>query len=371
MGEGLFTGKGSFSHTNESLLAAVRVRHGAMQWFDAQSAADAPGVIAMGVGSGLCRAPSSVRNPRRLYHGRIQTNSAFDAMSAAARRAAETLDAAYVLQTQGLFNGRRDGHPFFIYTDYTELANRHANRAYRVAPRSWLARERGLYDEAERIFAGSRAARESLVVDYGVPEARTSLVHTGLNVGFPTVMPERGPGVRVLFVGVDWERKGGPDMLAAFKILRRESPTAELRVVGPQIPRNAPPGVSFLGRMSPAEVCEQLREATVFCLPARHEPAGIAYSEASAWGLPVVATTAGNIPDRVVHERTGLLVAPGDHQAIAEALLDLARDEGLRRRLGEAGRAYTLSRFTWERIAEVMHEEMSPHLQAVAPSGER
>ena len=74
--------------------------------------------------------------------------------------------------------------------------------------------------------------------------------------------------------------------------------------------------------------------------PARSEGLGVALLEAAGAGLPVVATRVGGVPEAVVDGRTGLLVEPGDLDALAEALLRLLGDADLRRRMGAEGRAW-------------------------------
>ena len=71
-----------------------------------------------------------------------------------------------------------------------------------------------------------------------------------------------------------------------------------------------------------------------------------------AAGLPVVSTTAGGTPEVVEDAVTGVLVPPGKAAQLTEALLRLAKDPALRRRMGEAGRARALERFTEERMLE-------------------
>jgi glycogen(starch) synthase len=110
--------------------------------------------------------------------------------------------------------------------------------------------------------------------------------------------------------------------------------------------------VQYVGKVPLRTLPRYLAAASVFCLPAHHEPAGIAYSEAAAWGLPVIASTAGDIADRVLDGRTGYLVAPGDVDALHDALLRLAADPPLRVTLGRAGRTHVLANFTWPRVAE-------------------
>src|SRR4029453_12931760 len=81
--------------------------------------------------------------------------------------------------------------------------------------------------------------------------------------------------------------------------------------------------------------------------PRRREPFGLVAAEAMAVGLPVVAARVGGLPD-VVGTDAGVLVAPEDPEALAQAILDLARDETRRSASGHAGRARVESRFTLE-----------------------
>lgn len=102
---------------------------------------------------------------------------------------------------------------------------------------------------------------------------------------------------------------------------------------------------------------EQLAEwyaaADLFCLPSRDLPNdmegfGIVHLEAASYGLPVVATKTGGVGEAVMHGTTGILVPPGDIQALADALQELLNDPLKRRTLGDAGRARVLADFRWE-----------------------
>jgi glycosyltransferase involved in cell wall biosynthesis len=74
----------------------------------------------------------------------------------------------------------------------------------------------------------------------------------------------------------------------------------------------------------------------IFVLPSLEEGLSTALIAAMAAGLAVVASMTGGIPD-VVSSGTGILVAPGDHEALSRAIMTLMHDEGLRRSMGDAG----------------------------------
>ena len=110
--------------------------------------------------------------------------------------------------------------------------------------------------------------------------------------------------------------------------------------------------VKLLGHVPWQELTEWYRRATVFVMPSYYETFGISVVEAMAFGLPVVATTAGGLPEVVEDGVTGILVPPGEPEALAEGILCLLRDPKMRNRMGQAGRERVLAEFTVERVVE-------------------
>jgi glycosyltransferase involved in cell wall biosynthesis len=106
--------------------------------------------------------------------------------------------------------------------------------------------------------------------------------------------------------------------------------------------------VRFLGEVPHEQVPEVLQGLDIFAMPSTYEGFGVAALEAEAMEVPVVASRIHGIPDVVVDGETGLLVPPRDRQALASALEHLATDGDLRRRLGQAGRAFVAEHYSWE-----------------------
>ena len=105
------------------------------------------------------------------------------------------------------------------------------------------------------------------------------------------------------------------------------------------------------------------------------EGLGTSLLEAMACGKPVVATRIGGVPDVVKDGVTGLLVPPGDSRALAEAVLTLLRDDGLRRRMGEAGRRRVEQLFDQRRlikdVEQLYAQVLNPSTRAAAfPRGD-
>lgn len=113
----------------------------------------------------------------------------------------------------------------------------------------------------------------------------------------------------------------------------------------------APPGsVVVRGPVGDAELAAAYARASCFALPSRYEGYGIAFAEALAWGLPVVACAVGPVP-ALVGPGAGLLVTPGDHAALAAALARLMDDQALRTQMAAAALARAAELPTWEQCA--------------------
>jgi glycosyltransferase involved in cell wall biosynthesis len=154
-----------------------------------------------------------------------------------------------------------------------------------------------------------------------------------------------GP-LRLLFVGGDFVRKGGQELLAA---VARLGPGFELDIVSNDEVEGAatgrlPRGVRVHRGLThqSAELFELYRRADVFVLPTRADTLGLVFAEALAAGVPVIACDVGGVREIVVPGETGLLVPPRDVDALVAAVRTLADDPALRQRLGGRGRELVL-----------------------------
>ena len=107
--------------------------------------------------------------------------------------------------------------------------------------------------------------------------------------------------------------------------------------------------VEFAGWLEHSDLPAFLHGLDVFVLPSTYEGFGVAAAEASAAGLPVVATNVYGIPDVVRHGHTGLLVPSKDPEALAQAIAQLVDAPELRAKLGDAGRDYVAERYDWSK----------------------
>jgi glycosyltransferase involved in cell wall biosynthesis len=161
----------------------------------------------------------------------------------------------------------------------------------------------------------------------------------------------RDDGVVCLSVGRLSEEKRVGVLLDAFALALRTRPDLRLVIAGDgparrELERTAPAGAVFTGELLGIELAELYASADVFCFPSTTDTFGQVLLEAAASGLPVVAVDAGGNSELVQQWHSGLLVPPEEPRELASALLLLADDPRLRRRLGANGRDAALAR-TW------------------------
>lgn len=144
-----------------------------------------------------------------------------------------------------------------------------------------------------------------------------------------------------LFIGGDFPRKGGHDLLDAW--VRADcSRRADLILVTEwPLPVPLPAGVRVLTgiRANTPGWTAVWRDADLFVMPTRNEAFGLVYQEAAAAGLPAIGTRLNAVPEIIEDGDTGLLVTPGDIPGLAAALEQLISSADIRARLGRAARA--------------------------------
>jgi glycogen(starch) synthase len=251
----------------------------------------------------------------------------------------------------------------------------------------WL--DRAQIRAAAALCAPTRGLVSRYVATDLLDEASAATVRVcGLGI-VPRLGRARGivTGQRLLFVGTHVRRKGLDDLLAVLPDLlarfgdwscdiagddtRRMEDGRTLRDAFVAAHVNAPwlDRVTFHGRVADARLWDLYRAAAIYVVPSHFESFGLTYLEAMQFGVPVVATTAGGIPEVVAHGVTGELVPPGDRDALRETLAGLMHDGGRRAALGERARDHVRQSGTHVHMAARLAAVYETVLRAPRPDG--
>ena len=256
----------------------------------------------------------------------------------------------------------------------------HGWDAYARAVFRGMGRRYGeLFDRASAIVAVSRDMKRQLI-SLGAPERKVVYHPYGVDTylfrgGDPAASPPR-----FVAVGRFVAKKAPVATIQAFAAVAREVPDASLIMIGdgpllPDVRRVAAvlgvaDRIELRGARPHSEVQATLQGARAFVQHSVEAPDGdhegtpLAVLEASATGLPVIATAHGGITDVVEDGRSGLLVAEGDVDGMGEAMLELARDPARAARLGRRAREIVTDRFSMDRSIRGLRQILAEAAEA-------
>lgn len=206
------------------------------------------------------------------------------------------------------------------------------------------------FQAAQALIAWSAWTAESLVSDYSVERERISVLAPGaaqpyFEIGDARTSRSAGEPVRLLFVGGDFARKGGPLVLEAVRAARTRVPFEVHIVTRDRVP-DIPHVITHHGvGPNSHELLRQFALADAFVLPSRGECLSIALMEAAAAGLPIITTDVGALREAAVDGQSALVVPAGDVASLRAAIERLVDDREMRERLGRAGNALAHEKF--------------------------
>ncbi len=262
----------------------------------------------------------------------------------------------------------RLGVPTYCYFDATatqvyqagswEFARFSPRRAARV-----IDYQRRVFADCTGIFPRTRWAAGSVTQDYGIPEERVCPAGAGPNYYVPPL--PHGPYDRktILFIGTEFERKGGPLILEAFRLLRQDVPDARLTIVGCS-PGIDEPGVEVVGRIAKdapgglERLLQYYSQASLFCIMSTFEPFGIVILEAQNSFVPCVVPARFAFTETVVDGVTGRHVPEYDAGMLAETFVELLKDPSRLEAMGQAAHDHVRSHWTWDSAAAHIHERI-------------
>lgn len=227
----------------------------------------------------------------------------------------------------------------------------------------WLRRRliRYLFDNATAVMVLSKAWKDFV---QGISRNR----HIRIVHNCAMLASQQGQGgkqtahsrqISITFMGRLGQRKGVYDLLMAFVPLSQQVPEAhlvlggdgEIETVKQRVESLGLEGrVSVLGWVSGRAKDQVFENADIYVLPSYNEGLPGSILEAMAVGKPIVSTPVGGIPEAVIPNLNGYLVAPGDVADLQAKLLALCRDEELRGRMGEASRSLVAEKFDVHKV---------------------
>jgi glycosyltransferase involved in cell wall biosynthesis len=297
---------------------------------------------------------------------RLGVPSALELLEVIQRSGANVIHAATPgpMGVAGLLAARALDLPF-VASYHTELAE----YALRLTGDRLVADLAGravgwFYSQAARVYIPTRTTGRGLM-EQGVDPARLFIFGRGVDTEL--FRPDRhsrfmrhrmggGSATVLLYVGRLSREKGLEVLAAAHRRAAQSRPEIELVLVGEGPYRAELAGLlagtphRFLGPLTGRELASAYASADVFCLPSRTETFGQVVLEAAASGLPVIVTDRGGAHESVLAGETGLIVPADDPIALADAVVALAADSGLRRRLGGRGRQHAAQRSGWSEV---------------------
>ncbi|AKU15184.1 glycosyltransferase family 4 protein [Luteipulveratus mongoliensis] len=249
-----------------------------------------------------------------------------------------------------------------------ELADAHGWS--KITKRRWygfVAMQRRVAQRCEHLLTVSEQSARDIVTDFGVRPERLDVVPVGVDVDTFTPMPyaDRVPGRLVAIVSADVPLKGLSVLIAALSRLDRAR-WSELVVVGTPSDKTqkalADAGlldrVRFEQGLPTDELAALMASAQVHVVPSLYEGFSLPTVEAMSCGTALVASRVGALPELLAStsaisqgDGPGLLVAPGDPDALADALADLLADPERCARMGEVGRERAVSTYSWASVA--------------------
>ena len=216
----------------------------------------------------------------------------------------------------------------------------------------------------DRVITVSRSSAQETKSAFGVPEEKLRVVYNGIDTDvFKKVEGVvKEPNSLIVVANTRDRKKGILYLLQAVRLLKEDIPLKLTIVDDPDPDEGFAPylvrkygledSVSFTGRLTTPELVKHYCRAEIAVTASTYEGFGLPAAEAMACSTPVVATTAGALPEVVEDGVTGILVPPANPPALSAAIKRLLGDEALRWRMGEAGRKRVERHFSWRETAQ-------------------
>jgi len=233
-----------------------------------------------------------------------------------------------------------------------------------------LFRKKKMFKLATQIISNSSATKEDLIRTFGVSPGKVKVVY---NAVYNPEIQETGDANLVLYAGRLSKNKGIDVLLSAFRIVAEKKPFAKLKVLGGtaalvenynnQVEElGLGSRVTFEGSQPGRTVLREFAKARFVVVPSLSEGFGFVVIEAFSVKTPVIGSNTGGIKEIIRNEKDGLLFPPGDHNALASAMLELYDDEARVAVMGENAYQRFLNTFELDRVVEQLCSYLSTEI---------
>ncbi len=263
--------------------------------------------------------------------------------------------------------------PLYLTTDATfpllrDVYNSHSN-LHSKSIKEAIHLEGKAFQKAAKLLLPLKWLADSAMKEYGVPASKIEVIPYGSNLGLKnseldvrTLIESRisNQKLKLLFVGVRWEEKGGPFAVEVIDELQKMEIDSELVIAGcdPELSNDKSyiRKVGFFDKSDKVQkdsFIQLYKKAHFFIMPTTAECVGMSFIEAASIGLPAIGTNVGGVPEAVSDKKTGLIIkkdqSPKD---VAERVTSTWKDETKYRKISLNAFQHQSNNMSWERWGE-------------------
>lgn len=267
--------------------------------------------------------------------------------------------------------------PLYLTTDATfpllqDLYRSHS-KLYAESIKNALILERMAFNKAEKLLFPLEWLSNSAQKHYRIQKDNIEVIPYGSNLFSPTEKEAenfinnraKSTEINLLFVGVRWEEKGGPEAIAVLEELNRLGIDSTLKVVGcsPKLNNEKVEVIGFLDKQNPIELAHLIKlyqDSSFFILPTKAECVGMSFIEAASFGLPAIGTKVGGVPEAVLDKKTGLIFeVKEDPKKIASRIREMWVDKPLYQEMSKHAFQYYSNQMNWNHWAKRVKDIIS------------
>ncbi|MEQ8523668.1 glycosyltransferase family 4 protein [Gracilimonas sp.] len=242
--------------------------------------------------------------------------------------------------------------------------------------------EQKAFEKAIKLILPLNWLADSAMKDYGVPSKKIEVIPYGPNLDTNITESElndivenrqHSSKVKLLFVGIRWEEKGGPFAVEVLRALTKKGVGAELYIVGcePEI-ADKPEEIKVVGFVDKEkeegrkQLHQLYKDATFFIMPTKAECVGMSFIEAASYGLPSIGSETGGVPEAVVDGETGFICRSSQSpEEVADWIIAVHKNEDRYKKISLQAYSRYKNHMNWEnwgkRVLEVIGNELDPH----------